>query len=321
MDLIIKKLSLGLGLKENQVVETIKLIDEGNTIPFIARYRKEVTGGISDEVLREFDEKLKYYRNLEIRKEEILRLIDEQGKLTDELTESIKKADVLQKLEDLYRPYKQKKRTKATIAKEKGLDELAEKIMLQEFTTLEELMEFSKKFISEEKEVLSIEEALEGASYIIAEAISDNANYREFIRNTFFNEGLIETLAVNKEEKSVYEMYYEYKEPIKKIANHRILAINRAEKEKFIKVKLITPDEKCTQYIEKDIVKTEVLKELIKGTIEDSYKRLIYPSVEREVRNILTERAEEDAIKVFAKNTKPLFLIPPVKDKILINTM
>ncbi|BEP27910.1 Tex family protein [Helicovermis profundi] len=317
MKLIIKKLSEELRLRVKQVEDTINLIDEGNTIPFIARYRKEVTGGISDEVLRDFDERLKYLRNLKTRKEEVIRLIDEQGKLTEELKKKIEAASVLNKLEDLYRPYKLKKRTRATIAKEKGLENLSNIILDQE-NSLEEIREIAKNYISKEKEVENVENAINGALDIIAEKISDNADYREFIRNSYINKGILETKAVKLDEQSVYEMYYEYKEPLIKIANHRILAINRAEKEKFIKVKLISKDEEIIEHLSKKIIAKENCRELLTLAIEDSYKRLIAPSVEREVRNMLSERAEEDAIKVFAKNTKPLFLIPPVKDAITL---
>lgn len=315
MDLIVKKLSAELKLKESQLVSTIKLIDEGNTIPFIARYRKEMTGGLSDEVLRDLNERLTYLRNLEARKEEVIRLIDEQGKLTDELRKEILKADVLQRVEDLYRPFKQKRRTRATKAKEKGLEPLAELILNQEVVegTIEEI---ARPFVNEELEVNTIEDAVNGAKDIIAEIVSDNAEYREKIRNLNFREGTISSKAVDEKEETVYEMYYNFNEAVKSIANHRILAINRGEKEKKLKVKLVSPDEEILNYLKNKIIHNTkaITTEALTGSIEDSYKRLIAPSIEREIRNSLTERAEEEAIKVFGKNTKPLLLIPPVKD-------
>lgn len=315
MDLIVNKLISELKLKKSQIVNTIKLIDEGNTIPFIARYRKEMTGGLSDEVLRDLDERLTYLRNLEERKEEVVRLIDEQGKLTEELKKEILKAEVLQRVEDLYRPYKQKRRTRATKAKEKGLEPLAELIMNQEVAegTIEEL---AKPFINEELEVNTIQDAIDGAKDIIAEVVSDNAEYRKKIRDLNFRKGTISSKAVDSDEETVYEMYYDFNEAVKSIANHRILAINRGEKEKKLKVKLVSPDEEILSYLKKNIIHNSkaVTTEALIQSIEDSYKRLISPSIEREIRNTLTERAEEEAIKVFGKNTKPLLLIPPIKD-------
>ncbi len=302
-------------LKENQVINTLQLIDEGNTIPFIARYRKEMTGGLSDEVLRDLYDRLTYIRNLEARKEEVIRLIEEQGKLTEELKKEILEATVLQKIEDLYRPFKQKRRTRATVAKEKGLEPLAELIIRQDIVegTIEEL---AKPFINEELEVMSVEDALNGAKDIVAEYISDNAEYREKIRELNLNKGVINSSAVDTEEKTVYEMYYDFSEGVNKIANHRILAVNRGEKEKILKVKLLSPDEEIILYLTKQVITNSkaVTTYLLQETIEDAYKRLIAPSVEREIRNILTERAEEEAIKVFGKNTKPLLLIAPVKN-------
>lgn len=312
---IVSQLTQELKLKKIQVESTIKLIDEGNTIPFIARYRKEMTGGLSDEVLREFDDRLTYLRNLEIRKEEVIRLIDEQGKLTEELKADILKADVLQKVEDLYRPYRQKRRTRATVAKEKGLEPLAELILKQEVVsgTIEQL---ASPYINEELEVNTIEDAINGAKDIIAEIISDNAEYREKIREMNFNKGIINSEAVDQEEKTVYEMYYGFNEAVNKIANHRILAVNRGEKEKKLKVKVLSPDEDIINYLMKKVIinSKSVTISLLKESIEDAYKRLISPSIEREIRNLLTERAEEEAIKVFGKNTKPLLLVPPVKN-------
>ena len=313
--MIIKQLAKELGLKESQVNSTVELIDQGNTIPFIARYRKEITGGISDEVLRDLDERLKYLRNLEARKEEIIRLIDEQGKLTEELKTEILDAKVLQKIEDLYRPFKPKRRTRATIAKEKGLEPLAEIIMQQEILSIP-IDDLAKPFINEELDVHTIEDAINGAKDIIAEVISDNAEYREKIRELNFKKGVVSSEAVDPEDKTVYEMYYGFNEAVNKIANHRILAINRGEKEKKLKVKLSSPDEDIILYLNKQVIVNSkaITTSLLQEAIEDSYKRLISPSIEREIRNLLTEKAEEEAIKVFGKNTKPLLLIPPVKD-------
>lgn len=312
---IIEQLVKEFKIKESQIQNTIQLIDEGNTIPFIARYRKEMTGGLSDEVLRDLHDRLTYLRNLETRKEEVIRLIDEQGKLTEELKQDIMQADVLQKVEDLYRPFKAKRRTRATIAKEKGLEPLAELILEQKVTegTVEDL---ALPFINEELEVNTLEDALNGAKDIIAEIISDNAEYREAIRNQNIKSGVIKSEAVDQEEKTVYEMYYDFSEGVNKIANHRVLALNRGEKEKKLKVKLISPDEEILQYLMKQVItnNSAITKGLLQEAIEDSYKRLISPSIEREIRSLLTERAEEEAIKVFAKNTKPLLLIAPVKD-------
>lgn len=313
MSLIINQIAQELNLKVSQVEATVKLIDEGNTIPFIARYRKEMTGGISDEVLRDFDDRLKYLRNLEERKGEVIRIIDEQGKLTPELKADIEAATVLQKVEDLYRPFKQKKSTRATKAKEKGLDPLAEVIMAQKDQTPIEVL--AEAYINEELGVSNIKDALDGAMDIIAEQLSDSPEYRDYIRNFVLSAGTIATLASDPEEKTVYEMYYDYSEGIKSIPNHRILAINRGEKEKFLKVKINIDDEAIKAYISKQvIIGSTQFTEILETTINDSIKRLIMPSVEREVRSMLTERAEEEAIKVFAKNTKPLLMVPPVKD-------
>lgn len=315
MDLIIKQIVSEFKLRQSQVVKTIELIDDGNTIPFIARYRKEMTGGLSDEVLRDLNERLTYLRNLESRKEEVIRLIEEQGKLTEELKKEILKAEVLQRVEDLYRPFKQKRRTRATVAKEKGLEALAELILKQEIIegTIEDL---AKPFVNEELEVNTIQDAMNGAKDIIAEIVSDNAEYRETIRNLNFREGTISSKAADDDEKTVYEMYYDFSEAVSKIANHRILAVNRGEKEKILKVKLISPDEKILSYLKDKVIHNTkaITTEALTQSIEDSYKRLIGPSIEREVRNSLTERAEEEAIKVFGKNTKPLLLTPPVKN-------
>ena len=312
MNQIYKKIADELNIREAQVEATVKLIDDGNTIPFIARYRKEVTGNLSDEILRDLGERLTYLRNLEKRKEEIVRLIDEQGKLTDELTTKIASTMVLSELEDIYRPYKPKKRTKATIAKEKGLEPLANIIYLQ--AEKRNIFEVAKEFINEEKGVKSEEDAIQGALEIIAENIADNADYRKKIKSFCFREAVI-TSKNAKEEKSPYEMYYDYKEPILKIPSHRILAINRGEKEEFLKVKIEKPDDKILDYLKKQIIKDykSQFNELLTNAIEDSYKRLIEPSIEREIRNDLTERSEEKAIKVFGKNAKQLLLQPPIK--------
>jgi uncharacterized protein len=310
-----KILCTEFNLKPYQVENTVKLIDEGNTIPFISRYRKEQTGSLDDVVIRDLFERLTYLRNLETRKEEVIRLIEEQGKLTDELKNEILNADVLQRVEDLYRPYKQKKSTRASKAKEKGLEPLAEIILAQNVTD-GDLDEIAGPFINEEKGVNSVKEAYEGACDIIAEIVSDNADYRKHIREVYINDAILISEAADEEEKTVYEMYYKFEEPVNKIANHRVLAINRGEKEKKLKVKLNTPDEKIINYlISKEITnENAITKDFYLSAIQDSYKRLIAPSIEREIRTMLTERAEEEAIKVFGKNTKNLLMVPPVKD-------
>ncbi len=311
---IYKKIAEELQIGESQVENTVNLIDEGNTIPFIARYRKEVTGNLSDEILRELDERLKYLRNLETRKEEIGRLIDEQGKLTDELTLKIASTMILSELEDIYRPFKPKKRTRATIAKEKGLEPLSNVLYLQH--EKKDIFEMAKQYINEEKGVNSEEEAINGALDIIAENIADNSDYRKKIKSFCFREAVISSKAT-KEEKSTYEMYYDYSEPILKMPSHRILAINRGEKEEFLKVKLDKPEEKIMDYLKKQIIQDykSQFAELLERAIIDSYKRLIEPSIEREIRSDLTEKAEEQAIKVFGKNAKQLLLQPPIKNR------
>ena len=314
MDKIFKKIAEELNIRESQVENTVKLIDEGNTIPFIARYRKEVTGNLSDEILRDLGERLTYLRNLEKRKEEIIRLIDEQGKLTDELTVKIASTMILSELEDIYRPYKPKKRTRATIAKEKELEPLANIIYLQ--TEKKSIYEIAKQYIDEEKDVKTEDEAIAGALDIIAENIADNADYRKKIKSFCFREAVITSKASKEDEKSPYEMYYDFKEPILKIPSHRILAINRGEKEEFLKVKIDKPEEKILDYLKKQIIQDykSQFNELLTTAIEDSYKRLIEPSIEREIRNDLTERSEDKAIKVFGKNAKQLLLQPPIKE-------
>jgi len=302
-------------IKPFQVENTVKLIDEGSTIPFIARYRKEQTGSLDDVVLRDLYERLIYLRNLESRKEEVIRLIEEQGKLTDELKNEILNADVLQRLEDLYRPFKQKKSTRASKAKEKGLEPLAQIIIAQEL--LEgDLDEIAKPFVDEEKGVNDTKEAYQGACDIIAEVISDNAEYRKHIRKIYAADGIIISEAADEKEESVYEMYYKFEEAVKSIANHRVLAINRGEKEKKLKVKIVTPDERIVSYLKSKELNNEnaITTSYLISAVEDSYKRLISSSVEKEIRNMLTEKAEEEAIKVFGKNTKNLLLVPPVKD-------
>ncbi|MCC0683428.1 RNA-binding transcriptional accessory protein [Clostridioides sp. ZZV15-6383] len=303
-------------LRDEQINNTLKLIDEGNTIPFIARYRKEMTGEMSDVTLREFYEKLMYLRNLQSRKDDVVRLIDEQGKLTDEITQNIEKAKTLQEVEDIYAPYKQKKRTRATIAKEKGLENLALSILENNLDSIE--IE-AKNYIDEEKEVLSVEDALKGARDIIAELVSDDAKVRKYIRELALREGMIVSKN-STDEKSVYDMYYDYSEAVKSMAPHRVLAINRGEKENFLKVKLEINNDKVLNYIINEYVNDKNFKnkEEIVSSIEDSYKRLIFPSIEREIRNHLTEIAQERAISVFGKNVKSLLLQPPVKDKVVM---
>ncbi|MDB0441070.1 RNA-binding transcriptional accessory protein [Clostridioides difficile] len=303
-------------LKDEQINNTLKLIDEGNTIPFIARYRKEMTGEMSDVTLREFYEKLMYLRNLQNRKDDVVRLIDEQGKLTDEITRNIEKAKTLQEVEDIYVPYKQKKRTRATIAKEKGLENLAVSILE---SNLDNIDLEAKSYINEEKEVISVEDALKGARDIIAETVSDDAKIRKYIRELALREGMIVSKS-STDEKSVYDMYYDYSEAVKSMAPHRVLAINRGEKENFLKVKLEINNDKVLNYIVNEYVNDKNFKnkDEIVNSIEDSYKRLIFPSIEREIRNHLTEIAQERAISVFGKNVKSLLLQPPVKDKVVM---
>ena len=317
---IIETLAGEFHLNPQQVEHTVELIDEGNTIPFIARYRKEVTGGLSDVTLRDLDERLTYLRNLEDRKEEVIRLIEEQGKLTEELKEKIQEAQVLQRVEDLYKPYKQKKATRASKAKARGLEPLALIFRAQE---KEEGSpeDFAAAFVSEEKEVPDAQAAIDGAKDIIAEMISDDPELTAQVREKTQNTGLIVTEAQDPEEKPVYEMYYEYQEAIKKIPNHRILAINRGEKEKKLKVKVSVPVEDIQALLEKAVITNakSIFTELLKETVADAYKRLMAPSVEREMRNMLTERAETEAVKVFAKNTEKLLMVPPVKGARIIS--
>lgn len=303
-------------LRDEQINNTIKLIDEGNTIPFIARYRKEMTGEMSDVTLRAFYDKLIYLRNLQNRKDDVIRIIEEQGKLTSEIKVSIEKANTLQEVEDIYAPYKQKKRTRATIAKERGLEQLALDILNKNISNIDEE---ASKYINPEKEVNLVEDAIKGANDIIAEIVSDDAKIRKYIRELALREGVIVTKNSN-EEKSVYDMYYDYSESVKTIAPHRVLAINRGEKEDFLKVKVEINSEKVINYIINEYVNDKNLKnkEVIVSAIEDSYKRLIFPSIEREIRNTLTENAQERAISVFGKNVKSLLLQAPVKDKVVM---
>ena len=315
---IIKALQEELNIGRNQVEAAVKLIDEGNTIPFIARYRKEATGSLDDEVLRNLDERLRYLRNLEEKKTQVAATIREQGKLTRELEEQIAQAQTLVAVEDLYRPYRPKRRTRAAIAQEKGLTPLADMIMLQAMT--EPVEKAAEGFISAEKGVKTVKEAVDGAKDILAERISDSADYRTYIRNTTRNLGTVQSAARDEKAESVYEMYYQYEEPIKKAAGHRILALNRGEEEKFLTVKIAAPEEQIIQYLERKVLTkdnpytTPVLKEVI----ADSYSRLIAPSIEREIRNEMTERAEEGAIKVFGKNLEQLLMQPPIVGRVVL---
>ena len=309
---IIQKLTEELEVKRWQVEAAVGLIDEGNTIPFISRYRKEVTGSLNDEQLRKLHERLQYLRNLEEKKEQVLATIEEQGNLTEELKAQILAAETLVVVEDLYRPYRPKRRTRATIAKEKGLEPLAALIMLQRLEM--PLEQAATEYISEEKEVASAEEAIEGAKDIIAESISDEADYRIYIRELTTKQGKITSVAKNEEEQSVYEMYYNFEEPITKLAGHRVLALNRGEKEKFLTVKVEAPEEKVLQYLEKQVIVSDnpYTKPVLQEVIADSYKRLIAPTIEREIRNALTEKAEDGAIEVFGKNLEQLLMQPPI---------
>ena len=315
---ITKKISEELKIQLWQAEAAVNLIDEGNTIPFIARYRKEKTGSLNDEVLRNLDERLKYLRNLEERKEAVLVSIEEQGKLTDELKQQIMQAETLVAVEDLYRPYKQKKRTRATIAKEKGLDSLAKDILGQKITGT--VSEEAEKYISEEKGVLSAQEAVQGAEDIIAEYISDQAEYRTYIRKNVWKDGLVVAKAKEENTESVYEMYYDFTEPVNRIAGHRILAINRGENEKILTVKIEADEEKMLNYLYKKVItgKNAEAETVLKEAVADGYKRLIFPAIEREIRNMLTETAEDNAIKVFGKNLEQLLLQPPITGQVVL---
>ena len=315
---ILKQLKEELGIRLEQVEATVKLIDEGNTIPFIARYRKEVTGSLNDEVLRNLHERLTYLRNLEEKKLSVITSISEQGKLTKELEEQIKSATTLVVVEDLYRPYRPKRRTRAIIAKEKGLEPLANIIMLQKTTI--SIEEEAKAFLSEENEVKTVEDAIAGAQDIIAEVVSDNADYRSHIRNYTFKEGTIVSIAKDDKQESVYEMYYSFEERLNKLAGHRVLALNRAEAEKILTVKIVIAEEKILDYLETKTITNDnpITTPIIKAAIADSYKRLIAPAIEREIRNELTEKAEDGAIKVFGKNLEQLLMQPPIVGQVVL---
>ena len=313
-----QKLTEELDVKRWQIDAAVQLIDEGNTIPFISRYRKEVTGSLNDEQLRKLHERLLYLRNLEEKKEQVLSSIEEQGKLTEELKVQILAAETMVVVEDLYRPYRPKRRTRAMIAKEKGLEPLAALITLQQ--TKEPLEIEAENYISEEKEVKSVEEALAGAMDIIAESISDEADYRSWIRNHTMKQGKVVSVAKDAEVESVYEMYYEFEEPVTKLAGHRILALNRGEKEKFLTVKVEASEEEILRYLESQVIHKEnpYTSPVLKAVIEDSYKRLIAPAIEREIRNELTEKAEDGAIEVFGKNLQQLLMQPPITGKVVL---
>ena len=305
-----------LGITLKQVQNVIKLLDEGNTVPFISRYRKEQTGGLSDDVLRKFFERLTYLRNLKERKEDVLRLIDEQGKLNDDIVKALEKADTLTEVEDIYRPYKQKKRTRATIALEKGLKPLADLILEGAFKG--DIKEEASKYIDEQKKVLTTDEAINGALDIVAEVISDDAGFRKWIRELVMREGKIESKG-SSEEPTPFEMYYEYSEDVNKIPAHRILAINRGEKEKVLSVKIVANEEKIITYLQNRLLKNnEVTDEFLKLAIKDSLKRLIYPSIEREIRSELTDKGEEGAILIFKENLKALLMQAPIKGKVVM---
>lgn len=313
MSYISQKLTKEFNINIKYVDNVIQLLDQGNTVPFIARYRKEQTGAMDDVTLRKFYDRLNYLRNLEKRKEDIIRLIDEQGKLTDKIKNAIEKSDVLTEIEDIYRPFKPKRKTRASVAVEKGLKPLADAIISGEFT--KDIKDYAREFINEEKNVNNAEEALSGAVDIISEIIADNADYRKWIRSLFFREGQIETKA-KTEESTPYDMYYEYTEPVRSIPAHRILAINRGEKEKILSVKLVVNEEKIFDYLNKRCLKGNEKTDIyIKESIKDSLKRLIYPSIEREIRSELTSKGEEGAIRIFKANLKALLMQPPVKGK------
>ena len=316
-DYIIQKLTEEFSLKEFQTINTVKLIDEGNTIPFIARYRKEATGELSDEVLRNLYERLMYLRSIEEKKKDVIRLIDEQGLLTPQLEEAVNSAKTITELDDIYRPYRPKRRTRATIAKEKGLEPLA--MLISEQKSSFDPFLAAKDYINEEKQVSDEEDALAGAMDIIAETISDNADYRKRIRMMTYKSGVLYVKAA-KEEDSVYRMYYDYSEPVASVANHRLLAINRGEKEDFLSVKLECDEEEILSYLKRELIinKSAPSAKYISAAAEDSYKRLIAPSVENETRNLLTDRAQESAIKIFSKNLTGLLLQPPIKGKTVL---
>ena len=315
---ILKKLTEELGIKLWQTESAVKLIDEGNTIPFISRYRKEATGSLNDEVLRNLNERLAYLRGLEDKKTQVLGSIEEQGKLTEELKNQILAAETLVAVDDLYRPYRPKRRTRATMAKEKGLEGLADLIRLQ--LTKKPLEEEAKAYLSEEKGVLTVEEAIAGAGDILAEAISDEADYRAYIRKITFEEGQLCSEAKDEKAESVYEMYYHYEEPVKKAAGHRILALNRGEAEKVLTVRIEAPEDRILRYLEKKILihDNPYTTPVLKDVIADSWRRLIEPSIEREIRSELTEKAEDGAIRVFGKNLQQLLMQPPIAGQVVL---
>ena len=315
---ILKKLTEELGIKLWQTESAVKLIDEGNTIPFISRYRKEATGSLNDEVLRNLNERLAYLRGLEDKKTQVLGSIEEQGKLTEELKNQILAAETLVAVDDLYRPYRPKRRTRATMAKEKGLEGLADLIRLQ--LTKKPLEEEAKAYLSEEKGVLTVEEAIAGAGDILAEAVSDEADYRAYIRKITFEEGQLCSEAKDEKAESVYEMYYHYEEPVKKAAGHRILALNRGEAEKVLTVRIEAPEDRILRYLEKKILihDNPYTTPVLKDVIADSWRRLIEPSIEREIRSELTEKAEDGAIRVFGKNLQQLLMQPPIAGQVVL---
>lgn len=315
MEKIIKALAQELNIEERQVAATVELLDSGNTVPFIARYRKEATGGLSDEQLRLLSDRLSYLRNLETRKTEVARLLEEMEKLTPEIRQSLDRALTLQEVEDIYRPFRPKRRTRATIAREKGLEPLAIKILSQENVVDEQ---FVASFVDPQKGVSTCDEALTGALDIIAETISDDAKIRKLVRDKAYKKGIIETTGLT-DETSTYSMYYDFKEPVQKIVSHRILAINRGEKEKYLQVKISVPDDEIIEIIKAEYIKkSSPTSNLMENAVEDAYKRLIWPSIEREIRNMLTEEAEEQALSTFSKNLKHLILQPPVKGRIIM---
>lgn len=317
MERIERQIAKELNLRAERVHTVIHMLDEGNTIPFIARYRKEKTGEMDETTLRNLSERLQYLRNLEERKQEVIRLIDEQGKLTEELQQAITKADKLQVVEDLYRPYKQKRKTRASVAKEKGLEPLSEWLLSQPSSGDPEAE--ASRFVDEEKGVETSQDALQGAMDILAERISDDPSIRAWVRQFSYNQGAMVTEAKDAEADSVYEMYYEYKEPVKRLPSHRILAINRGEKEEFLKVQVEVPVDRILEHIQRQVIKgNSVVREILEAVIEDAYKRLIAPSIERDVRNELTEKAEEQAIKIFSENLRNLLLQPPVHGKTVL---
>ena len=319
LNFMVEQISKELQLKKEQVRQVITLLDDGNTIPFIARYRKEMTGQLDELVIREISDKISYLRTLHQRKEEVLRLIEEQGKLTEDLRSKIEKATKLQQVEDLYRPFRPKRKTRASVAKEKGLEPLAEFLLLEKKMDL--IIEQASRYISPEKELLTVEDVLQGGKDIIAEMISDDPDVREWVRKETIDRGILRVEGKDAEKESVYEMYYDYKEPVKTVRHHRVLAINRGEKEDYIKVKIVTEEQRMIEGIHRRFQPFSALKNLpehLVQVVEDSYKRLISPSIEREVRQILTEKAEEQAIRIFSANLRQLLLQPPIKGKTVL---